>query len=188
MDTQYHAAIAQGQFENLERRIVNDGWRDVSVVRDGYLIYLTLERRSGRAPARYLCRIDMERYPVQPYRIGFLKPNLPTGERAEASDRDPRYWPYSTFPGLQGSFNIVFQGPYRTFWCRPCTVEYFYYHGDDVWSAAMWPLDRVAASLREAVQHAEHPDQWRPLQVPNLQMIARAQGITLPEGAGLGDA
>src|SRR5215203_5266433 len=150
MDQEYQNALLEGHYSELLSRISSSGWKDVTPIRDGTLIYLELGGNPNRPPASYLARIDAKRYPVHPYWVGFLKPDLPREEWALALDRDPRYWPFSFFPGLQGSFNIVFNGPYRTFWCRPCTVEYFYYHGQDPWRPSRWPLQEVVANLREA--------------------------------------
>lgn len=187
MDPDYHSALLGAQFSRLES-VARAEWPEISVARQGALIYVGLERLSGRARASYRARIDAARYPVEPYRLGFIDPSLQEAEWAGARDRDPRNWPYSQFPGLQGSFNIIFAGPFRTFWCRACTEEYFYYHGEAVWDPAAWPIDRVVSHLREAVQTAEHPAQWRPLQVPLIHEAARARGIELPAHAGVGNA
>lgn len=189
MDPAFHGAIVEGQFEALKERITRDGWEGVKIERHGPVVFVHLEGRPGRAPARYLSRIDMSPYPIEPFRIGFIDPELPPEEWGRAYERDPRNWPHSSFAGLAGGFHISFAGPYRTFWCMPFTAEYFYYHGnEDVWSPSRWPLDAVVAHLRAAVEKAEHPDHWRPLRRPILEQMAQAKGIELPETAGGKDA
>lgn len=188
MNRKYQRDLLDGHYRDLLKRASTDEWHDVRLQRTDLLVFLEIEGRSNRVAANYLSRIDASRYPVHPYWIGFLNPRLPQSEWPLASDHDPRFWPFSSIPGLQGSFNLFFSGPYRTFWCRPCTGEYFYYHGNDVWDPSRWTLSEVVAYLRDAVSHAEHPDHWRPLQQQNLVRAAKAQGIQLPAGAGTGEA
>lgn len=184
MNPEYHQALIDAQYKELQAADRGES----AIARDGPRIYVDLEVRQQRAPAVFRCRIDTVRYPVEPYDVGFLDPSLPRDEWGRAHDRDPRYWPFSFFPGIQGNFNIIFAGAHRTFWCRECTREYFFYHGDQVWSPADWTLARVVGALRESVARAEHPAQWRPLQVPRLRQIAQGAGVVLPPGAGEGDA
>jgi hypothetical protein len=181
----YHTAIVQSQFEQLSNRIARDQWTNVSLERNEAQIYVTLSV-SRIVAYRYLVRIDMTAYPVEPYWIGFLKADLPREHWSSASDGDPRFWPWSPMPGLHGSFIVAFQGPFRTFWCRECTFPFFYYHGDRPWIPASWPLERLVAHLREAVELAEPPVRWRPIQRQSLIAAATTAGINLPEDAGLG--
>lgn len=182
---EYHAAIVDAQFERLKERAAAEGWRNLAVERDDSQIYVRLAVERP-APYRYISRIDISRYPVDPYWIGFINPDLPQERWREASDSDPRFWPWSPMPGLHGSFILAFQGPFRTFWCRDCNLPFFHYHGDQRWVPAAWPLDRLVAHLRQAVDLAEPPNRWRPLQQSILLMEAAKVGATLPEGAGLG--
>ena len=186
MNAPYHDALIGEQLAQLHRRIEVEGWPGVTVARDGDLIYVGLPGRP--ATARYLARIDTARYPVEPYWIGFLDPALAPEDRPRASDADPRQWPMSGVPGLEGSFHVAFQGPYRAFWCRECTVQFFHYHPDIVWDPAAWPLDVVVANLREAVIHAHHPSRWRPLHQPLLRAAAQQRNLQLPDAAGIGNA
>ena len=185
MFADYHGAIVDVQYESLKSRAINESWADVSFDREGAHIYVTFQVFSSE-PYRYLSHIDMSRYPVDPYWIGFINPSLPRQRWSTASDSDPRFWPWSPMPGLHGSFNIVFVGPFRTFWCRPCSFPFFYYHGEYPWVPAEWPLDRVVAHLRDAVKNAVLPNQWRPIQRQILLVAAANARIKLPADAGLG--
>lgn len=188
MDRQYHDALVREEIDGLQQAISANGWSDVSFVRSGASVFVSLPGKSRLPLDKYVARIDLAAYPVLPYSVGFVDPDLPPAEWDRAHVRDPRFWPFSAMPGLQGSFNIAHPGPHRVFWCRPCTLEYFYYHGDQVWDPGAWPLYQVVSYLREAVQLAEHPRQWRPVQREQLLGIARANGIHLPEDAGLDNA
>lgn len=181
----YHRAIVDAQYERLKIRAAADQWTGMSIDRDQALIYVTLQAGLPE-PYKYVSRIDMARYPVDPYWVGFINPDLPRLRWSTTTDCDPRFWPWSPMPGLHGSFVLTFLGPFRTFWCRECTFPFFHYHGDRLWAPSAWPLDKVVAYLREAVEHAVSPDRWRPMQRPVLLLAAANAGIGLPEDAGLG--
>ena len=185
MFSDYHRAVVDSQYAQLVSRGAADEWSDVSFQRENDCIYVKL-RISMPEEYSYLCRIDMTDYPVDPYWIGFVNPALPPELWGKASDSDPRFWPWSPMPGLHGSFNIAYVGPFRTFWCRECTFPFFYYHGDRRWAPAEWRLDRVVAHLRDAVSKAEPPSRWRPIQRTVLAAAAANEGIALPLDAGLG--
>jgi hypothetical protein len=182
----FHSAILQAQYEALVRRAAEEQWTNVSLQRQDVQIYATIDTHAP-APAKYLCRIDMTNYPVDPYWIGFINPDLPRPDWNNAPDTDPRFWPWSPMPGLHGSFNLTFGGPFRTFWCRACTVPFFYYHGDRPWVPHEWPLSRVVSRLREALGRAEPPTRWRPMQQQVLLALAAQRQIALPADAGVGD-
>jgi hypothetical protein len=185
MFSDYHRAIVDSQYAQLASRRATDGWSNVSLQHDDACIYVKLQVAMPEEYS-YVCRIDMSGYPVDPYWIGFINPDLPRERWRKASDSDPRFWPWSPMPGLHGSFNIVFLGPFRAFWCRECTFPFFYYHGDRRWAPNEWPLDRVVAHLRDAVIKAEPPSRWRPIQRTALLAAAANEGINLPDDAGLG--
>lgn len=187
MLARYHEAIVENQYAALLARVERDEWTNVHAERSGPLIFVSVEVWD-RGHYTYLTRIDTRAYPVDPYWIGFLNPNLPRQEWTVASDSDPRFWPWSPMPGLHGSFIVAYQGagPYRTFWCRECTVPYFYYHGDQRWRPREWPVDRVVAHLREALRQAEPPTRWRPLQVPVIQQAGANVGVQIPADGGSG--
>lgn len=181
----FHEAIVNAQVERLRERIVSDGWTDTSVVHKGAIVYVTI-RVASRGAYEYRVRIDMSRYPVDPYWVGFLDPTIPPEQWDGASDTDARYWPWSPMPGLHGSFVLIFNGPYRTFWCRECTIPFFVYHGERRWDPAAWRLHRVVAHLRDALGQAEPPSRWRPIQQPVLLQAAAIAGVLLPPDTGLG--
>ncbi len=182
----FHEAIVNAQVARLRERIVDDGWMETSVdEKRGAIVYLTI-RASGLGAHEYRVRVDMTRYPVDPYWVGFLDPNILPEQWEGASDTDPRHWPWSPMPGLHGSFVLAFQGPYRTFWCRECTFPFFVYHGERRWNPAAWHLHRVVAHLRDAIAQAEPPSRWRPIQQPVLLQAAANAGVVLPPDAGLG--
>jgi len=181
----YQHAIIDEQYKEALERSKEEGWQDISLNRHESFIYA---RFTTELPKNYtyLCRIDMSRYPVDPYWIGFINPDLPNSRWDTSSDCDQRFWPWSPMPGLHGSFILAFQGPFRTFWCRDCNFPFFIYHSDHVWYPGSWRLSRVIASLRDAIRKAEPPSRWRPLQRETLVLIAGKMGFTLPDGAGSG--
>lgn len=181
----YHQAIVSAQYGRLLQRSDDEHWGNLHFDRERARIYVTIDVVKPAAH-RYVCRIDMSGYPVDPYWVGFIDPSTPRDRWEQASDLDARYWPWSPMPGLHGSFIVTFLGPYRTFWCRECNFPYFVYHGDQRWIPAKWPLDRVVSHLREALQQAEPPNRWRPLQQATLLGAAAQAGIAIPPDAGLG--
>ncbi len=185
MFADYHQSIVDAQCEALTRRATSDQWANLSFEREQDRIYVSL-RVTHPQDYRYVIRIDMSRYPVDPYWVGFINPDLPRARWRTASDGDPRFWPWSPMPGLHGSFILTFQGLFRTFWCRECTLPFFFYHGDRRWVPGAWPLERVVAHLRDAVELAEPPTRWRPIQQQALILAAGNARINLPQGAGLG--
>src|SRR4051812_24141155 len=90
MDDTYHRAIVDAQYEVLRARISGDRWDDVSVEREGSRIYADI-RATQPENFEYRCRIDMSRYPVDPYWVGFINPALPRENWESASDSDPRF-------------------------------------------------------------------------------------------------
>ena len=181
----YHRAIVDAQYELLRARINGNHWNDISVERQGSRIYAHI-RATLPEHFEYRCRIDMSRYPVDPYWVGFINPALPPDKWESATDSDPRFWPFSPIPGLHGSFNLIFQGPFRVFWCRECNFPFFYYHGERRWSPSAWTLERVVAHLRDAISEAEPPTRWRPIHQQALLVAAQKAQINLPPSAGIG--
>lgn len=186
MFVEYHSAILDAQYGSLCKRIADEKWLNTVADRDGHLIYVSVAADLHGA-YKYLARIDMQRYPVDPYWVGFINSDLAREHWKTASDSDPRYWPWSPMPGLHGSFNLIFQGPYRTFWCRECNFPFFQYHPDRRWAPYEWPLDRVVAHLRQALETAEPPIRWRPIEQQVILGLAARNGVTLPPDAGLGE-
>ena len=187
MDQEYQERLIAAQVSELVARKETEGWTDVDVERDGDFVFVRL---TGKLPdERYLAKVDLSRFPVDPYEVGFLDPDTDPSDRRRVSDRDPRYWPYSGMPGLHGSFNLVYTGAITVFWCRPCTFAYFWYHGgSDPWQPHEWPLWRVVAELRDAVKKADHPRRWRANERMTLIAIAKQKNITLPANAGIDHA
>jgi hypothetical protein len=181
----FHEAIVNAQVRRLQDRVITDEWADTSVLQRDAVVYVTIHATAPKA-YEYRARIDMKKYPVDPYWVGFIDPTLPIEQWDSASDTDARYWPWSPMPGLHGSFILAFHGPYRTFWCRECTFPFFVYHGERRWNPGAWPVDRVVAYLREAIGQAAAPSRWRPMQQPALLQAAANAHISLPPDAGLG--
>lgn len=183
---QYHRAIVDEQHTELLARVDEDGWSDLFIERRESVFFIGVRIKTPEL-YNYLIRIDMNRYPVDPYWIGFLNPDLPRDRWELASDSDPRFWPWSPIPGLHGSFNITFARPIRTFWCRECNAPFFLYHGNDYqWIPRKWHLERVVAHLRDAIAQAEPPSRWRKIQRAAILNAATQLGISLPSDAGLG--
>jgi hypothetical protein len=185
MNPEYHQRLADASERQLRNVITASNWSGVVVEREGDHFFMELP---GKNPLdRYVAHVDMSGYPVQPYHVGFFSPAASLADRYRVSDRDPRFWPWSPVPGFQGSFNITRAGPIPVFWCRPCTSAYFAYHPQDAWLPYLWPLDRVVAELREAVQLAFHPSRWRPVERLQLLAIAQQLNVPLPDLAGIDD-
>lgn len=159
----------------------------IEIGRVGSVFFARLPGNPRRPEAWYLARVDATLYPVRPFSVGFINPSTNRESWSLAHSRDPRQWPFSFSPGLHGSFHIVYGGAYRMFWCRECTSEFFFYHGDQPWDAGLWRLPRVLRHLQQAVALAEHPDQWRPLHGARVRQFAQQRGIALPDNAGTGD-
>lgn len=189
MHPDYHSSLIESGIVAVKRRAQSEAWADIAVERDGGSVFVSLT--GALVGDEYLAKIDMSRYPVEPYEVGFIRPGTNVGERNRVSDRDVRYWPWSPMPGLHGSFHIHFHRAIRAFWCRDCTASFFYFHGHEIgrrWQPSAWPLDYVVATLRTAVRQAVHPRHWRPVQRANLIGFAAQRGVVLPENAGLDDS
>ncbi|MDB4889235.1 MAG: hypothetical protein JWL61_1090 [Gemmatimonadetes bacterium] len=184
----YQDALLTAAETRLRELTVADRLEPYEIQRAQSVFFVPFRTKS---PAdRYLARIDAERFPVDPYEVGFINPETPLAERMNVSSKDPRYWPWSPMPGIHGSFNTTFNRAIRVFWCRECTASYFYYHGgeaDRSWHPARWPLERVVTELIDAASKAEHPRIWRANQRVNLLLMAQQSRIELPPGAGIDD-
>jgi hypothetical protein len=189
VDAAYHGAIVEAHVVELRDVVSREQWPGVRIENDGALVYATIDvERSARASARYVARIDMGHFPVWPYFVGFLDPRLARERWSTATDRDPRYWPYSPLPGLEGGFHIHYPGVHRVFWCQACTPEYFFYHRDAVWEPHRWALWRVVSHLRNALHQAEAPGDWRGIFRQTITAAAKQNGLVIPDEAGTGDA
>ena len=186
MQPGYHQAIVESAVMTLRKRAVSDGSQPLRMEcdRDAVFVWLVGKIKGDE----YVAKVDLSRYPVEPYEVGFIDPATSPENRLKVSDRDARFWPWSPMPGIHGSFNLQFPRAIRIFWCRECTNSFFYYHGHEagrVWEASKWPLHRVVDELRVAVTKADHPRHWRWLQRSVIEGEARRRGVELPDGAAI---
>ena len=161
MDLEYQRQIVSSQFERLKER-VRDESRNIDADQVGDSVFVRIYGPGGlREP--YLAKISAGLYPIKPWHVAFIDPEIDGEERLTIPDRDSRFWPFSGLPGLDGGFHVAFQGPFRVFVCRPFTVEYFYYHADQRWEPRVFDLARVVIELENEVKKAEHFSKWFPL-------------------------
>ncbi len=189
MHPDYHNAIIESALYAAREHVASEGWAEVTLEREGASVFATFV--GAIAGDRYLARIDMARFPVEPYEVGFIKPETPRSDWLRVSDRDARYWPWSPMPALNGSFVIAFPRALRVFWCRDCTTSFFYIHGHEEgrrWSPHAWQLTAVISELRTAVLKAVHQRHWRYNQRPRLVELLAGAGISLPPNAAIDDA
>lgn len=167
MDAEYQHRLIASQFQRLESRIKDES-HEIVAERVGATVFARF-CGLGRAREPYVAKIRAAMYPIQPWRVGFINPEVEGDARLAIPDRDPRYWPFSGLPGLDGGFHVAFQGPFRVFVCKPFTVEYFYYHPDQRWDPRVYDLSRVVIELAAEVRNAEHFSKW----VRLVQLAAR---------------
>jgi hypothetical protein len=184
VDPRYHSTLVASAIAEATAKAEAERWPATLASKDNYVFVRIRETRSGFG---YLARIDLSRYPVEPYELGFFSPSVSEEDLERLPDTDPRFWPSSPTPGLDGSFHTRRPGAIRAFWCRPCTTGYFFYHVNDVWSPVDWPLHRVIGELLQAVAQAQHPRSWRSVERPVLIALAAQSGMELPENAGIDD-
>lgn len=161
MDLEYQRRLVSSQFERLEQRIKDEA-RNIVVDQVGDTVFARFYGPGGKREP-YAAKVMTGLYPVQPWRVGFIDPETEGPARLTVPDRDSRFWPFSALPGLDGGFHVAFQGPFRVFVCMPFTVEYFYYHHDQIWEPRVFDMARVVIQLANEVQKAEHFSKWFPL-------------------------
>ena len=158
MDLEYQRRLVASEFERLEQRIKAES-RKIVAEQVGDTVFARMYGPGGEAEP-YTAKIAPGLYPIQPWRVGFIDPEVEGAARLEVPDRDSRFWPFSALPGLDGGFHVSFQGPFRVFVCMPFTVEYFYYHPDQRWDPKVFDLARVVIQLATEVRKAEHFSKW----------------------------
>jgi hypothetical protein len=158
MDLEYQRRLMEADMGRLEKRIAEAK----SNIQLDYVDRTLFARMygSGGHTEPYLAKIQPARYPVGPWRIGFIDPKVESGKRLTIPDRDPRFWPYSLDAGLAGGFHVAFAGIYRVFVCRPFTIEYFFYHTEARWEPKVYDLPRVVSELDRELKKAEHFSKW----------------------------
>jgi hypothetical protein len=167
MDREYQRRLVASDFARLERRIDDEG-RDISVEQIGDTVFARVYGRGGTIEP-YLAKVEAGRYPVGPWRVGFIDPSVEGERRLNVPDRDPRFWPFSGLPGLNGGFHVSYTGPFRVFVCMPFSVEYFYYHANERWDPETYDLARVVIQLSEEIKKADHFSRWFPLVQMGIQ-------------------
>lgn len=161
MRDEYRRRIIEDEFAELQAALVADE-RGEQTDMEGGIVFFRFFGRSGRAEP-YQAKIVPASYPIGPWDVGFISPDLEGQARLSVPDRDPRFWPFSPIAGLNGGIHVSFPGVYRVFVCHPFTIEYFAYHPEEPWRPDVYGLVRVARTLREAVARAEHFSRWVPL-------------------------
>ncbi|HEX8145031.1 MAG TPA: hypothetical protein VF553_20865 [Pyrinomonadaceae bacterium] len=161
MDPEYQRRLVADGFVQLQRRIIEEGL-DIGAEMVGGLVFARIYGAAGQSEP-YQLKIGAGQYPVGPWRVGFINPEAEGEDRLSVHDRDPRYWPFSGLPGLNGGFHISYPGPFRVFICHPFTSEFFYYHGDERWDPWAYDLARVVIQLSGEVKKADHFSKWYPL-------------------------
>lgn len=161
MDAEFQRRLLEADFIRLQKDIETGG-RQVRVELEGLVVFARLYGRAGCSEP-YLAKIEAGFYPVSPWRVGFIDPSVEGEERLSVPDRDPRFWPCSGLPGLNGGFHVSYSGAYRVFVCHPFTTEYFHYHADKPWEPEVYNIGRVVIQLDEEVKKADHYSRWYPL-------------------------
>ncbi len=159
MDREYQRRLLAAEFAALQEWIAVEGVPVAADLVDG-MVFLRLHGPGGPGES-YQVKIEPHRYPVGPWRIGFIDPSAEGAQRFLVPDRDPRFWPYSQVPGLHGGFHVHYPGPYRIFICHQFTTEYFAYHADEQpWRPDVYGLRRVVEQLGLEIAKAVHFSRW----------------------------
>jgi hypothetical protein len=162
MDAEFQHRLVTEAFSRLVARIEADHAFDVAIDWQERSLFARMYGPLGVSQP-YQVKIEPWLYPVGPWRVGFIDPDVAGADRLSVPDRDPRFWPYSQLPGTFGGFHVHFEREHRVFVCRPFTTEYFRYHGDEPWDPHTYDLYGVVTNLREAVKKAVHFSIWCPI-------------------------
>lgn len=162
MDAEFQRRLVMDAFGRLEARIAADHTSDVAMDWEDRTLFIKMYGPLG-LDQPYQVKIEPWLYPVGPWRVGFIDPDVTGPDRLVVPDRDPRFWPYSQLPGAFGGFHVHFEREHRVFVCLPFTTEYFRYHGNEPWDPHAYDLYRVVTSLQEAVKKAIHFSIWCPI-------------------------
>jgi hypothetical protein len=161
MDAEYQRRLVEDGFAQLLRRIGEES-REIEAEMEGGAVFARMSGAGGGAEP-YQLKVEAGQYPVGPWRVGFIDPAARGEGRLTLPDHDPRYWPFSGLPGLDGGFHVSYPGPHRVFVCHPFTAEYFYYHADTRWEPWAYGLERVVIQIGDEVKKANHFSRWYPL-------------------------
>jgi hypothetical protein len=158
MDAEYQRRLISADFELFKKNITESAL-DIEAEFVGGTVFVRTYGNAGHSEP-YLAKIEPSRYPVGPWRVGFINPDAEGDQRLTVPDRDPRFWPYSQVPGVFGGFHVHYARPYRIFVCRPFTIEYFTFHSDQRWQPEVYNLPRVIMELDQEVKKAVHFSKW----------------------------
>ena len=162
MDREFQRRLLEADFVRLQELIETEGRNIRAELVERTVFARMYGPGGGREP--YLAKVEAGLYPVGQWRVGFIDPSVEGEERFKVPDRDPRFWPFSGLPGLNGGFHVSYAGPFRVFVCHPFTTEYLYYHGrEDRWAPEVYDIARVVRQLDDEVKKADHFSRWYPL-------------------------
>jgi hypothetical protein len=108
-------------------------------------------RKSGEHD-RYLLCIDTDRFPVEPFDVGFIDPSLPATQWDRAELKNPTFFPNDGDDGQQ-RMKTAFHTDPRVFICiQPgFTREYFAHHRDESWNPHAMTLAHIVQQVRNVI-------------------------------------
>jgi hypothetical protein len=117
--------------------------------------------RSDGKPDRYIAILDAADFPLYPFDVGFVDPNLSDQQAALSPEiKNPRWFPYDG----ETKFKTEFTAAPQVFVCiQPgFSKEYFLHHKAEQWNPRYWTLARVVHQLQLALREPAY-------QLPNWE-------------------
>lgn len=148
MDSVYRE-ILEGQFAHLSAELAAEGVLPPPVM-SGTRVVVWIEgiRASGERD-RFLLGIDTDRFPIEPFDVGFINPALPASQWPVAEMKNPGFFPDDGEQRMKTNF----RNQPRVFICiQPgFTREYFAHHLQESWNPHTMTLAHVVQQVRNAI-------------------------------------
>jgi len=141
--------IVQDQFDRLATELAAEGVLPPPVMAGTRVVVWVEGIRASGQRDRFLLGIDTDRFPIEPFDVGFIDPALPASEWEKAGMKNPSFFPNDGEQRMKTNFRA-----------EPCvficiqpgfTREYFAHHLQESWNPHATMLIHVVQQVRNAV-------------------------------------
>jgi hypothetical protein len=141
--------IVKNQFAQLSAELAAEGVLPSPLMAGTRVITWVEGVRTSDQRDRFLLGIDTDRFPIEPFDVGFMDPALPASEWGTADMKTPLFFPDDGEQRMKTSF----RAEPRVFICiQPgFTREYFVHHLQESWNPHLMTLTHVVQQVRNAV-------------------------------------